>query len=830
MKDFFKPTDLIYPSNFESKIGFSEIREQVKAFCQLADSRELVDDISFTSNFKQLIFELNATAEFKSSLEQLKEPLRIPFTDVPETNIGMVVKKLELENSYLQPSEFLNILKILRCANALIHFFNSEENDQAANLYPYLRNVVSKLFPSEDTIRDIERVLDKAGEIKQGASQELDEVRSKLRSVLGSVNSVMGRVLKSAIANGILEADVTPVIREGRLVLPVNAMNKRALSGIVHGESATGRTVFIEPAEVVENNNRIKELELQEQRLIIEILTQLTGVLRDSLDVVRTNTMLITRLDFLRAKAIYAISTGGQLPHLSKKPELEWFHAIHPLLLKHLKSINREIVPLDIVLTEQNRILLISGPNAGGKSVALKTVGMVQYMMQCGLLPTLYSNSHMGIFRNLFIDIGDEQSMNNDLSTYSSHMRNMKSIVAACDKNSLVLIDEFGAGTEPLIGGAIAEAILLKINDEKTWGVITTHYQNLKQAAENTKGLINGSMLYDRHLMQPLFSLSIGSPGSSFALEIARKTGLPESILQRATEIVGQEYVDTDKYLLDINRDRKYWEQKRYDIKVKERKLDQLIEKWEETAEELRKHRRSLIDEAKKKADDIIKGANKSIENTIRGIKEHNADKEKTKELRTELESFRKKIEAEYLEEKKLLNHQRQPKKKNNKPTEQSGKPSSMSIGDFVKLDGKGDAGEIIDITGKKAIVSFGIAKITVELDRLEVAKSIKKQVVKVNTMLTKTAGDQQSSRRQQFRQEIDVRGMRVDEALQAVTYLIDDAIQYSTQRVRILHGTGTGALRQAIRDYLRTLGSGINFRDEDVRLGGAGITVVDIP
>lgn len=822
---------MIYPSNFESKIGFLEIREQIKEFCRLPDSREMVDELRFSSNYKDIINELNCTAEFKSSLEQLKEHLRIPFGDIADESVGRLVKKLEIEGSYLQATEFLQLLKVLRCTQSLLQFFADEEND-ARHLYPNIGMIISRLLQPDIIIRTIERVVDKDGEIKHGASPELDEVRAKLRSMQGSVNSVMARVMRNAITNGILDSDATPVVREGRLVLPVNAMNKRALNGIVHGESATGRTVYIEPAEVVENNNRIKELELQQQRLIIEVLTNLTHTVRESADLVRNNTSIIVRLDFIRAKACYAVNTAGQLPHVSKKPELEWFHAVHPLLLKHLKSVGKDVVPLDIKLSEKDRILIISGPNAGGKSVALKTVGIVQYMMQCGLLPPLYSNSHMGIFRNLFIDIGDEQSMDNDLSTYSSHIRNMKSIVAGCDRNSLVLIDEFGAGTEPLIGGAIAEAILLKINEEKAWGVITTHYQNLKQAAENYPGLINGSMLYDRHLMQPLFTLSIGSPGSSFALEIARKTGLPDSIIQRATEIVGQEYVDTDKYLLDINRDRKYWEQKRYDIKIKEKRLDQLIEKWENSAEELRKQRKGLIDEAKRKADELIRGANRNIENTIREIKESNADRDKTRELRAALEDFRRKVEAEYLEEKQLA-ASRNPRPKKSRQKHEASSPISdkeFSVGDYVKLDGKGEAGEIMDISGKKATVSFGMAKMTVDISRLQKTISVKKQEVKVKSILTNTSQEQQSARRKQFRQEIDVRGMRVDEALQAVTYFIDDAIQYSAGRVRILHGTGTGALRQAIRDYLHSLGKGITYADEDVRLGGAGITVVNIP
>ncbi|MDE6309846.1 MAG: endonuclease MutS2, partial [Muribaculaceae bacterium] len=437
--------------------------------------------------------------------------------------------------------------------------------------------------------------------------------RQQLKSISGSINSIMRRVMSRAVAEGLIEGDAAPSVRDGRLVIPVPPMHKRKINGILHDESASGKTIFIEPAEVVEANNRYRELEMEERREINRLLVELANEIRPEIPSMLDSYEVMGQLDFIHAKALFAQEVGGSLPHISMKPEMEWYHATHPILLLSLRKHDKDIVPLDINLSDKNRLLIISGPNAGGKSVCLKTVGIIQYMTQSGLLPPVYENSHIGLFDDIFIDIGDDQSIEDDLSTYSSHLRNMKLMLSKGRSTSLVLIDEFGGGTEPQIGGAIAQAMLKQFNKLKMWGVITTHYQNLKKLAEETPGLINGSMLYDRQQMVPLFRLSIGHAGSSFAIEIARKIGLPREIIDDAAEIVGSDYVNLDKYLLDVARDKRYWENKRDAIKQKEKKLDQVLERYESEASTLHEQRREIINDARRQAQQIIEGSNSTV-------------------------------------------------------------------------------------------------------------------------------------------------------------------------------------------------------------------------
>ena len=676
----------------------------------------------------------------------------------------------------------------------------------------------------------IGKIFDLNGEIKDDASENLKYIREHRHSLSSSVTTVMRRIINSGISNGSIAENVTPVVREGRVVIPVEAMYKKNIKGIVQGESATGRTIYIEPAEIVQINNEIRQLDAEEQREILAILTKLTSEIREYESVIEADIDFVIYLDFVKAKALYAHEIGGHKPFLSKKPELEWYHAINPLLLRTFSAHNKDVVPLNIKLDPHNRILVISGPNAGGKSVTLKTVGVIQYMTQCGVLPPLYSNSHVGLFEKIFIDIGDNQSIENELSTYSSHIKNMKNLLSHAEWNTLFLIDEFGSGTEPIIGGAIAEAILLELNRKKSWGIVTTHYQNLKNLAENTDGLINGSMLYDRHLMQPLYTLSVGSAGSSFALEIARKAGLPRQIIDKATEIVGQEYVDSDKFLLDINRDKKYWEQKRYDIKIKEKKIDTLIEEWEKSSLKLKNERKKIIDDAKKEANEIITKANATIERTIREIKEAQAQKDTTRKLRKELDEFKSRLENEHYENINLTSPKKHKRKGTKiKTAEVHYEKRTFEKGDIVQLDNGDITGDIISINGDKATVNFGLTKMTVPVDRLSHSKEKKAQKVKISSSLYTESQNSIKQRREKFKSQIDVRGMRVDEALQAITYFIDDAIQFDADTVKILHGTGTGALRSAIRQHLGAFSANLRYYDEDVRLGGAGITVVQI-
>lgn len=818
------------PHIFEEKVGFDEVRKELLKLCTGTDSRELSGKIGFSKDFTTIKNRLDETAEALKSLQTIRPQWQIPFSPLPLSSVKGISLKLPIPDMVLTADEFTALSKALKNAREIYSFFHLNEDIDAGAEYPRIKKLTESISDGTPVINLIDRVFDAEGNIKDNASKELAEIRANLRQLSGSASSVIRRVLARAVSEGYLAENTSPVVRDGRLVLPVEAMNKRNIRGIIHDESATGRTFYIEPSEVVEVNNRLRELEAEEEREIVRILSELTANVRAYSDTVKSTGEVLIYLDFVHAKALLANRTGGQKPQLSKKPELEWFHAINPNLASSLKEHKREVVPLNITLTQEKRILVISGPNAGGKSVTLKTVGLLQYMLQCGLLPPMYSNSRAGVFDDIFIDIGDNQSIENELSTYSSHIRNMKDLLRSSGPRALFLIDEFGSGTEPLIGGAIAESILLELNARKAWGIITTHYQNLKEAAEQNKGLVNGSMLYDRHKMEPLYTLSIGNAGSSFALEIARKAGLPTSIIDKATEIVGQEYVDSDKYLLDINRDRKYWEQKRYDIKVKEKKLDKLIEQWEEANSELKEKRKNILEEARGAAQKLLKDTNATIEHTIKEIRENEAEKSKTKELRSQLASFRESLEKEYLEDNKLKTPFKpsKRKKRGNQP-ETSETDISFKVGDIVKISGNNVSGEIIEIKGDNAVVNFGLTKTTISIDRLQHSKEKRSQTVKIASTLSSDAADSQRERRNNFRLNIDVRGMRVDEALQAITYYIDDAIQYEAPSVKILHGTGTGALRQSIRQLLASYGKSLTYHDEDVRLGGAGITVVDL-
>ncbi|MBQ6278842.1 MAG: Smr/MutS family protein, partial [Muribaculaceae bacterium] len=712
--------------------------------------------------------------------------------------------------------------------------FFERSDDGNASPYPNLARLAKTMQSFPEIVNEIGRILDKNGNIKDNASPLLQELRRAIASATASINGLLRKVINAGREAGYLDKDTTPSVRDGRLVIPVSPMHKRKLRGIVHDESASGRTIFIEPEEVVETNNRIREAEAEVKREIVRILTEVTDMIRPHAEELLATYRVLGLIDFIRAKAVFAQDIDGQMPHIEKEPHVELYHAIHPALLLSLREQGKEVVPLNIELNREQRILLISGPNAGGKSVCLKTVGVVQYMMQCGVLPTVYYNSHMGIFNSIFIDIGDQQSIEDDLSTYSSHLQNMKMFLNRGDKRSLVLIDEFGSGTEPQIGGAIAQAILEQLNKSRIMGVITTHYQNLKQFADEAPGIVNGAMLYDRQKMKPLFQLSIGYPGSSFAIEIARKTGIPHEVIDKASEIVGSDYINMDKYLLDIVRDRKYWENKRYDIHQKEKKLNAIAEQYNERLEKLNNEYKAIIKQAREEAQDIIAKSNSKVEQTIKGIKEVQAHKEQTKLVRQQLEDFKQRLAEEGDGELKDLKPMRpvtkQPKqgkaKKNHIAKPDMNAP--LQAGDNVLLKGGASTvGTVITVDEKYAVVAFGSIKTRVETSRLE--RTLRKDTAREKPSITKSTADDIRHRQLHFKPEIDVRGMRADEAVQAVIYFIDDALQFTYKTVRILHGTGTGALKEAIRMYLNTVPDVKNYHDEHVQLGGAGITVVNL-
>lgn len=819
---------MIYPDNFENKIGFDAVRGMLTAHCSTAPGKEFTEAMAFSADYSEINCRLSETAEM---LSVISSPDILPINELDDS-LETVLSAVKIPGAVIEVSDLMSVRSLLITITEVADFFkNRRQDDSGESPYPAIDKIAAGLPDVKPLLGIIDRTVDKYGNVRDNASAELAEIRSQLRRISGTVNSILRKVMARAVAEGILEADATPAVRDGRLVVPVSPAMKRKMPGIVHDESASGKTVFIEPSEVVETNNRIRELEMDERREIHRIMAALASAMRPEIDIILSAYSDIGRLDFIRAKARFAHETGGAKPHISRNQQIEWYHACHPILKLSLERQGKEIVPLDIVLPAGERILVISGPNAGGKSVCLKTTGIIQYMTQCGMLPTVYENSHFGIFNDIFIDIGDDQSIEDDLSTYSGHLRNMKLMLQKGREASLALIDEFGGGTEPQIGGAIAQAILKQFNLKKMWGVITTHYQNLKHFAEDTDGLINGSMLYDRQLMKPLFKLAIGNPGSSFAIEIARKTGLPAEVIDDATMIVGSDYVNLDKYLLDIARDKRYWENKRTAIRRREKELEATLEKYRDDAETLRRSRREILDEAKRDAQKIIDSSNSAIERTIHEIREAQADREKTLEARRRLREQKTELSRQSDIESKNALLKKAPKSKK-KPTPQKTVDLSapLSAGDIVKLDGQGTPGKIMSIEGSNAIVSFGQLKTTVKLSRLKkTSAAIHTGAEKKASFISASTTDAMRERQLNFRQEIDVRGMRADEAIQAVTYFLDDAIQFNASRLRILHGTGTGALRQVIRQYLDTCPGVRHYADEDVRFGGAGITVVDL-
>ena len=819
---------MIYPSNFEAKIGFTTVRKEINSRCISTMGQYCCEQMHFTSRYDEVMLWLNQTNEFLSILQTKREfPLNYYF------DMRSTLKAISVPGSHLSAESLFNLQRSLATVSEIGRFFERSD-DGNASPYPNLARLAKTMQSFPEIVNEIGRILDKNGNIKDNASPLLQELRRAIASATASINGLLRKVINAGREAGYLDKDTTPSMRDGRLVIPVSPMHKRKLRGIVHDESASGRTIFIEPEEVVETNNRIREAEAEVKREIVRILTEVTDMIRPHAEELLATYRVLGLIDFIRAKAVFAQDIDGQMPHIEKEPHVELYHAIHPALLLSLREQGKEVVPLNIELNREQRILLISGPNAGGKSVCLKTVGVVQYMMQCGVLPTVYYNSHMGIFNSIFIDIGDQQSIEDDLSTYSSHLQNMKMFLNRGDKRSLVLIDEFGSGTEPQIGGAIAQAILEQLNKSRIMGVITTHYQNLKQFADEAPGIVNGAMLYDRQKMKPLFQLSIGYPGSSFAIEIARKTGIPHEVIDKASEIVGSDYINMDKYLLDIVRDRKYWENKRYDIHQKEKKLNAIAEQYNERLEKLNNEYKAIIKQAREEAQDIIAKSNSKVEQTIKGIKEVQAHKEQTKLVRQQLEDFKQRLAEEGDSELKDLKPMRpvtkQPKqgkaKKNHIAKPDMNAP--LQAGDNVLLKGGASTvGTVITVDEKYAVVAFGSIKTRVETSRLE--RTLRKDTAREKPSITKSTADDIRHRQLHFKPEIDVRGMRADEAVQAVIYFIDDALQFTYKTVRILHGTGTGALKEAIRMYLNTVPDVKNYHDEHVQLGGAGITVVNL-
>ncbi len=850
---------MIYPKTFEDKIGFNEIRTLLRERCLSSLGKEEVDKITFMDNVKAINTQLSRVREFRRLQEEEENfPLNY-FFDVRQS-----VARLRLEGTHMEEDELFDLRRSLGTVNDIVTYLNRTDEDAAVAatddgwrkdpVYPYpaLHELAEGVVTFPQILQRIDQILDKFGKIRDTASPELLNIRRELAKVEGSISRTLYSILRSAQSEGLIEKDVTPAMRDGRLVIPVVPTMKRKIKGIVHDESASGKTLFIEPTEVVEANNRVRELEAEERHEVIRILTEMAKVIRPHVPQILDSYKLLAQVDMLRAKTELAKLIGGIEPEVGKYPHIDWIEATHPLLRLSLQKQGKKVVPLEITLTRNKRMLIISGPNAGGKSVCLKTVGLVQYMLQCGLSVPMSERSQTGIFQNILIDIGDEQSIEDDLSTYSSHLTNMKNMMKSANDRTLILIDEFGTGTEPQIGGAIAEAVLKQFCIKRAYGVITTHYQNLKHFADSHEGVVNGAMLYDRHQMQTLFQLQIGQPGSSFAIEIARKIGLPEQVIHDASEIVGSDYIQSDKYLQDIVRDKRYWESKRQTIHQREKQMEQTIAKYESEISDLAKSRKEVLAKAKERAEELFKESNKKIENVIREIREKQAEKEETKKLRDSLKDFKegisdmdKQAEDDKIARKMAQILRRKENKKNRKKDDSSSSgqdkdntsaattlstvSAPLKEGDTVRIKGTTSVGKIESIQGKNATVIFGDLRSTTSLKKLEHATAPKREEPRPFMTVGRQTRETIDEKKLNFKQDLDVRGMRGDEALNAVMYFIDDATLVGMSRVRILHGTGTGILRQLIRQYLATVPAVTSYKDEHVQFGGAGITVVDL-
>lgn len=846
---------MIYPANFESKIGFSEIRAILRDNCMSALGTEMVDKLEFSDDAVIINDMLNQVREFRHLLEECEDFPLSYFFDMRQS-----VSRIRLENTHLEEQELFDLRRSLDTIHKIKQILLPETIIIGEEVkYPQLQMLAEEVMTFPYIVHRIDQILDKYGKMRDTASPELARIRRELKQAEGSVSRVLASILRQAQIDGIVDKDTAPALRDGRLVIPIAPGHKRKIPGIVHDESATGKTAFVEPTQVVEANNKIRELESYERKEIIRILTEFAKVIRPEVKYIVASYKLLAHIDFIRAKMLLAERFKAVEPQVQDAPMMNLIEARHPLLQMSLEKHGKTIVPLDISLKDDSRILIISGPNAGGKSVCLKTTGLLQYMLQCGLPISVKENSTCGVFRDVMIDIGDEQSLENDLSTYSSHLQNMKQMMKTASPGTLILIDEFGTGTEPLIGGAIAESVLRQFWKKKAFAVITTHYQNLKHFADDHDSVANGAMLYDRNEMQALFQLQIGRPGSSFAIEIARKTGLPEEVINDATEIVGQDYIQSDKYLQDIVRDKRYWEAKRQTIHQREKDMQRAIDRYESDITDMEKERKVILRRAKEQAEELLRESNKRIENAIREIKEQQAEKEATRRIREELDSFRAEIQdidtkAEdekiarkiaQIKARKERHAKRQAEKGKKQQLVQStdAKPlaieaakEDMTVGMEVRIKGLTTIGRIENIAGKMATVIFGDMRTKMRLERLEKApvqapkpsepseKHQELNEIHVSHS-TRSAID---DRRSNFRHDIDVRGMRGDDALNAVMYFIDDAILVGVQQVRILHGKGNGILRQLIRQYLATVPNVVHYRDEHVQFGGAGITVVE--
>ncbi|MBR2423872.1 MAG: Smr/MutS family protein [Tidjanibacter sp.] len=822
-------------NTIEQRLGFDRIRTQLVERCSTHRGATLMQEVEFSTDAAEVDYRQGLTEEFRLALQMEQE-----FPNGELVDFGAEVSKLAVEGTFLEGEELLQLRVGLKMVGEAAGFFGAHQER-----YP-LGAAMSqgvKAFP--EIVGHIDTIIDRHGEVRDGASPELYDLRRSIRSHEGQAAKRLQAVLAEAIRQGIVDADASLSVREGRTVIPVSASNKRKLKGFVHDESATGKTVYIEPVEVVEINNALKELEYAARREEIRILTELAAYIRPHSEELAASGEYLAQFDMVRAKARWAVSNGAYKAIVSEDGVLRLVDARHPLLQQSHAKEHKEVVPLDLVLNPQRRILVISGPNAGGKSVCLKTVGLLQYMFQCGVPVPASSVSELPIFEAIYIDIGDQQSIDNDLSTYSSHLLNMKRMLSGTSERTLILIDEFGTGTEPVIGGAIAEAMLERFLERGTYGVITTHYTNIKYFASNHRGVANGAMMFDVQNIRPLFRLEMGEPGSSFAIEIARKIGLPEELIRSASEKAGSEVISLERQLREVARNRNYWEQKRERIRIADRRVEEMESEYAERLAALKEERAAIIRQAKEDAKGILEQTNRTIENTVRIIRESQAEKETTRLARREIEALKENVingvdylsaESEKVEREMEKIERRRQKRAERKaqrgeavsePKVEEPKVLPVVVGAKVRIVGQEGVGEVVSMKGKKATVAIGNITTTIAIDRLEaISNSEFKKQTRPTTARTVVSVDI-SSRKLAFKDNIDIRGMRAMEALEAVQDFIDDAIMVGIGSVTILHGKGTGALKEEVRKYLRYIPQVASATDDHPDRGGAGITVV---
>ena len=817
---------MLYPSNFEEKISFPRIREMVEERCLSPLGIRLAKEMRFSIDFKKLQRNLLQTDEFRQVLISGRVFPSQDYIDVTDE-----LERIKTPGSFIFTNRLFDLLISLKTINECLQFFKNKDSDK----FPLLVELGRNIYIPLEVLAAANKIINEKGEIRDTASDELNTIRRGLSTKKGMISKRISQIMQKVKKDGMTRDDAEVTIRDGHLVIPVNAVNKRKIKGYVHDESATGQTVYIEPSEIVDLGNELRELELAEKREIIRILTTITDLIRPWIEDLENAYHYLGIIDFLRAKSLFALEIGGVMPELQKESSIDWRKAYHPLLFLSHKAQHKKVEPLSITLNSDNRILIISGPNAGGKSVCLKTVGMLQYMLQCGLLIPVHESSVAGIFKDLFIDIGDEQSLDNDLSTYSSHLMNLKYLLKQANKQMLFMIDEFGSGTEPHLGGAIAEAVLENLNSCEAFGVVTTHYANLKMLGGKLPGVINGAMQFDTQNIQPLYQLQIGKPGSSFAFEIARKIGFPESILEEAILKTGTTQIDYDTQLQALEIERKALFQKQHELESADDLITEIIEKYRVRLQTLEDSSKGIIENAKIQAKEIVLNANKLIENTIREIKEAQANKEKTKIVREKIQTFKIELETkkteEFIQTVKHLDEeiQRVVEETDEYLPVHTGK--QLQVGDNVRVIGQHSIGQITKITGEKTEVTFGQMKMRIDLKKLEKVRrvDIRKEKTIRQPGRFKSIMSDINDKMASFKLQLDLRGKRADEALEEVRHYIDDAILLSVSEVSILHGKGNGILRVVIREYLSSVPEIKRFTDAPMDMGGSGITIASL-